>query len=134
MVLLKRIGVAVAVVIGVILAWKGLLIIAAAIAATIIVAFVLDRWGKSERKTVDMSREEVATTIENFLNGAGGPWDWDEFMSYPITSSRLDEIRARCSTLWEEFPPAESGHYCGPGGVEVMRGFIRELREPAGQR
>jgi hypothetical protein len=131
MVLLKRIGVAVAVVIGVLLAWKGLLIMAAAVAATMIGVFVLDRWRKLERKTVDMSREEAATTIENFLNGAGGPWDWDDFISYPITDSRLDQIRARCSTLWEEFPAAESGHYCGSGGFEVMRGFIRELREPA---
>ena len=81
-----------------------------------------------------MSREEAATTIENFLSGAGGRWDWDDFISLPITDSRLDEIRKRCSALWEEFPARESGHYCGPGGLEVMRGFIRELRDPAGQR
>ena len=81
------------------------------------------------RRTVDMTREEVATTIENFLDGLGERWDWDDFISFPITDPRLDEIRERCNRLSEEFPAAERGHYCGPGGVEVMRAFVRELRE-----
>jgi hypothetical protein len=67
-------------------------------------------------------------TIENFLDGQGGPWDWDDFVSFAITDPVLDEIRERCNRLSEEFPAAEHGHYCGPGGLEVMRGFVRQLR------
>lgn len=78
-----------------------------------------------------MTREAVATTIENFLNGVGGPWDWDDFISFPITDPRLDEIRERCNALSAEFPSTEPGHYCGPDGFEVMRGFVRGLRKPA---
>jgi hypothetical protein len=80
-----------------------------------------------------MTQEEVATTIENFLNGVGGRWDWDDFICFQITDPQLDEIRERCNALSTEFPATERGHYCGPDGFEVMRGFIRELREPAGQ-
>jgi hypothetical protein len=82
---------------------------------------------------VDMTREEVATTIENFLNGVGGRWNWDDFVSVPITDSRLDAIRERCNGLSAEFPVTEGGHYCGPDGFEVMREFVRVLRKPLEQ-
>jgi len=35
---------------------------------------------------------------------------------------------------FDDFPAAERSHYCGPGGVEVMRGFIRQLRERSAQQ
>jgi hypothetical protein len=86
------------------------------------------------RKTVDITAEEVATTIENFLNGLGGRWDWDDFISFPIADPRLDQVRARCNTLSTEFPPTERGHYCGPKGLEIMRALVRGLRKPGNQR
>ena len=81
------------------------------------------------KRTVDLTREEVATTIENFLEGLGGKYDWDDFISFGITDPRLDDIRERCNRLSEEFPAIGRGHYCGPDGIEVMREFIRELRD-----
>jgi hypothetical protein len=76
-----------------------------------------------------MTAEEVAATIENFVEGRGGPWDWDDFVSFEIVDPQLDAIRERCNRLSEEFPAGERGGYCGPEGVDVMRGFVRELRE-----
>ena len=70
-------------------------------------------------RSVDLTSEQVAMTIESFLDGLGGPWDWDDFISFRIADPRLDEIRERCNGLSEEFPTTERGHYCGPGGVEV---------------
>jgi hypothetical protein len=46
------------------------------------------------KKTKDRSVEEVAGYIRDFIEGAGGEWDWDEFESVPITDQRLDRIRA----------------------------------------
>ena len=104
---------------------KPAILLCAAVAAVALLAFL----GRGRNRKVHLTREQVATTIEAFLDGSGGPWDWDDFTSFSITDPRLDEIRARCDGLSAEFPATEAGHYCGPGGVEVMRGFIRELRE-----
>jgi hypothetical protein len=82
--------------------------------------------------TVNRSREEVARTIEDFVNSRGGPWDWDDFISVPIVDPRLESIRARCAHLDEEFPPSRPGEYCGEGGFDVMRQFIHQLRESDG--
>ena len=70
--------------------------------------------------------------IESFLDGTGGDWDWDDFMSVSTGDPFLDSIRMRCAQLPEEFPAEKQGHYCGPGGVEVLRGFVRELRAADG--
>ena len=75
-----------------------------------------------------MTRAEVAKAIEDFLEGTGQPWDWDDFTSVRISDSSLESIRQRCAQLDLEFPPEESGQYCGPAGFEVLRGFVRELR------
>lgn len=85
-------------------------------------------------RVVDVTADHVAATIENFVEGRGGAWDWDDFLSSRIADLRLEAIRQRCSGLSEEFPPQAPGHYCGGDGVEVMRAFVRELRNlPASQ-
>jgi hypothetical protein len=76
---------------------------------------------------VRLTREEVADIIEAFLNGTGGRWDWDDFCSIRIKDPDLDAIRRRCADLHEEDPyPAQ---YCGPAGVEIVRGFVAALRK-----
>ena len=85
------------------------------------VAGVILTMYRNRNKKVDLRREQVAVTIQNFLDGSGGQWDWDDFLSFQIEDPKLEEIRERCNGLSEEFPATEAGHYCGPGGVEVMR-------------
>ena len=46
------------------------------------------------KKTRDRDTNEVASYISNFLNDAGGEWDWDDFTSVPITDPALEAIRA----------------------------------------
>ena len=75
---------------------------------------------------VRLTPQEVADIIESFLNSTGGPWDWDEFCSVRIEDPGLDAIRIRCVEMHDEDPLP--GHYCGPTGVEMMRGFVRSLR------
>jgi hypothetical protein len=76
-----------------------------------------------------MTAEDVATTIEDFVEGRGDPWDWDDFVSFEIVDPRLDAIRERCNMLSDEFPAGERGGYCGPEGIAVMRELVRDLRE-----
>jgi len=47
--------------------------------------------GKAKR-----TRESVCRTIEQFVDGGGGPWHWDDFISVPDADPHLEEIRCRC--------------------------------------
>ena len=74
----------------------------------------------------DMSKEEVAVEIENFLEGKGGDWDWDDFLSVRQKDPYLDRVRIKCDTL----PPAgNEGGYCSEEGYEVLRNLVKELRQ-----
>jgi hypothetical protein len=82
---------------------------------------------RGRNQKVVMTREEVAAAIQAFLDGAGGAWDWDDFISTPIEDLALDRIRVRCAVLSAEFPTLEG--YCAPQGLDVLRAYVRELRE-----
>jgi hypothetical protein len=75
---------------------------------------------------VHRKREEVAQIIEDFLNGTGGRWDWDDFCSSPIDDPALDAVRMRCVDIRDEDP--DPVHYCGADGIEALRGLVSSLR------
>ncbi len=77
---------------------------------------------------------DVAKMLEDFANGTGGRWDWDDYtsaMSYP-DDPYLQEVQQRMTNLDREFPSGGRG-YCGEGGVEVIRAYVRDLRHRAGK-
>jgi hypothetical protein len=75
-----------------------------------------------------LSRDEIAQILENFLQGKGNPWDWDDFTSgMSLEDSHLEEIRIRCSGLSEEFPPDRPYEYCNEKGRDIIRIYIRQL-------
>ena len=51
---------------------------------------------------VKYTKAEVADIIEQFLDGTGGRWDWDDFTSVKIVDPDLDTIRVRCIELHDE--------------------------------
>jgi len=75
--------------------------------------------------------EEVATTIEGFVNGNGRQWDWDGFTSIRIDDPELEKIRQRCIALRDEFPPENPTEYCSPAGMEAMRKLVEGLQARA---
>jgi hypothetical protein len=75
------------------------------------------------------TKEEVANIIEDFLEGKGRDWDWDDFCTFPIADPELDRIRQRCVQLPEEFPPEHPGSYSGPEGLRVLQLYVKQLRE-----
>jgi hypothetical protein len=80
------------------------------------------------------TREEVASTIDGFINGTGRQWDWDGFTSIRIDDPELEEIRKRCVALPVEFPPSTTKEYCNEAGMQVMRELAQGLRsQPAGR-
>jgi len=71
---------------------------------------------------------EVAQILEDFLEGKGGPWTWDDFISaYSIDDAGLEMIRRRCAGLTWEFPPDHPREFCNAQGRAVIRAFVAEL-------
>ncbi len=76
-----------------------------------------------------LGRLEVARILENFVEGTGGPRDWDDFISIGnVEGERLTYIQWHVNLLSDEFPPEKPGHYCNEQGLEVIRRYIAELR------
>lgn len=55
------------------------------------------------------SPDEVLRYLRDFLNGTGGPWDWDDFISIPIADPRLEDLRERAAALDLPMTDADSG-------------------------
>jgi hypothetical protein len=77
------------------------------------------------------TREEIANTIEGFVNGTGRQWDWDGFTSIRIDDPDLEAIRQKCLSVRDEYPPAKLTDYCSEAGMEFMRKLATDLRARA---
>jgi hypothetical protein len=96
----------------------GLLVIAC------IVAFIARRLHPDG---YDASPQQVCVELQRILEGRD-KYAFDDFTSIgPLKDPRLEAIRQRCARLPDEFPPEAKGELFGAGGIEVIRGFIREL-------
>ncbi len=99
---------------------------AVAVLAAIPVALIgkVTGWGA----TIDRSKEEVITYIENFIAGEGGDWDWDDFTSVPIADPRLERVRQQCLDAPELWPPVQPGQYCNHEGLSELSKLADGLR------
>ena len=73
-----------------------------------------------------ITKEEVAKTIENFVNGDGGPWDWDDFISVQIANEELESIRIACLRTESEHPGGPN-QWCNEKGLEVLRNLAKQI-------
>lgn len=77
----------------------------------------------------NLTKEEVAQILQDFLDGTGNPWAWDDFtLGMTLVDTDLDTIRIKCLGLGEEFPPENRNEYCNERGRQVMRDYVRQLR------
>ena len=73
------------------------------------------------------SKEGVAKTIENFIDGSGGPWDWDDFISVRIADEELEAIRIECLRTQSDYPGGPN-EWCNEEGLDVLRNLARQIR------
>ena len=64
---------------------------------------------------------EVAEIIERFVEGTCGPWDWDDFISFPLDDPALEAVRRECADLPDRYPPTKRGWYCNDEGLDELR-------------
>ena len=83
----------------------------------------------SAMKKYKLSNQEVAQILEDFLEGRGSRWAWDDYtLGMSFEDKHLEDIRIRCVGLSKEFPPSNPNEYCNEQGRDVLRGFIKQLR------
>ena len=78
-----------------------------------------------------MTYLEAAQTIDDFLDGKGKDYDWDDFTSVKISDPYLDQVRIQCGEVHDKFPPTQKGHYCSADGLVVLRKLASEIRAKA---
>ena len=79
-------------------------------------------------KKYDVTAEEVYKTIQSFINGTGGAWDWDDFLYTPLTDPYLDEIRKKSFDLRDDYPPTRPNEYCNDQGLKVLQQFLLDIK------
>jgi hypothetical protein len=80
-------------------------------------------------KRHELTNKEVAQILEDFLEGRGSRWAWDDYtLGTSFEDKHLEQIRIRCVGLTEEFPPHGPNEYCNEEGRNVIRDCVKELR------
>jgi hypothetical protein len=78
-----------------------------------------------------MTYTQVANTLENFITGKCGNWDWDDYLNTKFSDPYLVSVQVRMDGLPDEFPSPRNDHYTSPEGIDVIRNYINELRNKA---
>lgn len=92
--------------------WKAIVLLPVAIPGALFFA-LLAIFGIG--KYADRSAEEVVGFLRDFIDGSGGKWDWDDFISVRIKSPELESIRSDAG--WVELPLT-------PAGVDELKGLL----------
>jgi len=80
------------------------------------------------RTSRNLSKHEVANTIERFIEGSGEAWQWDDFINgSALKDESLEHIRIQCQQLPSTHPPNEGQGYCNAQGVETMKQLVAKL-------
>ena len=46
-----------------------------------------------------MTLEALTKTVESFLNNQDGPYDWDDFLTFPISDNKMNAFRIECTKI-----------------------------------
>jgi hypothetical protein len=89
-------------------------------------AAVFWRRKPTTKPTYEELRAYVVKSIRDFLDGTGGKWDWDDFISIPTCYPDLEAVQEFCVNIAREHPP-EKGGWCSAEGIGELRRKIDEL-------
>jgi hypothetical protein len=80
-------------------------------------------------KPLHETPEEAATQIEEFLNCTGGTYDWDDFTSFELADSYLENVRQLCIKTNTRYPSKDGRGWCNEEGEAVLRRLAADVRE-----
>lgn len=77
--------------------WPAVLLAPVAIIVAVLVQLFVRLFGLNN--SADLTREGVLGYLEDFIDGRGGDWDWDDFTSIPIRDPSLDRVREEAASV-----------------------------------
>lgn len=77
--------------------WPAILLAPLAIPVIVVIKLAERVFGL--KTSVDLTAQDVASYLRNFLEGTGGDWDWDHFTSVPITDPTLEGFREEAASV-----------------------------------
>ena len=83
---------------------------------------------RPKKRSLRQAYEEDAAAIESFVDGRGGKWDWDDYISIQEDDPFLESVRLRCARASEDFPTQKKSHYCSDEGIRILRSLATEIR------
>lgn len=83
---------------------------------------------RSKSKGIERTPAQVAKFMDDFLNGSGPKWEWDDFLATPLADPGLEKIRERCRHLDLEFPPDKPGDFTSAQGLAVIHAYVDQLK------
>jgi hypothetical protein len=76
----------------------------------------------------DTSKADVERCIQQFLDGTGATWDWDDFICVPLRDPVLEFVRVQCAAVQTQFRPSDSTRYCSDDGLLELGRILEALR------
>lgn len=71
------------------------------------------------KSTADLTPLDVANYLEDWIDGKGGDWDWDDFTSIPITDPYLESVREEA---------AHMAYPLGEDDIVRLRELVRDVK------
>lgn len=71
---------------------------------------------------------EAMVTIEEFLNGTGDMWAWDDFLSVPPRDPIVRSVQGFRRQLPGDYPLTDRREYCSEEGKARLRLYLERLR------
>lgn len=82
---------------------------------------------RTKKLTHAETESYVIRTIKEFLDGTGGPWDWDDFISFRTGYPEWDAVQKFCLSLPNNYPPTEKG-WCNEDGIRELQLKLDQLQ------
>ena len=74
-----------------------------------------------------MTRHDLIKIIENFLDDAGGPWEWDDFTSSPKSIEKIEVVRIEIMSIEKRNPAINEG-WCSEDGLTELGDLLGRLK------
>jgi len=72
--------------------------------------------------------QQMADVIDRFIDGTGGPYEWDDYFGTPYADARIEELRLECLRVQDQYP-GKANEYCNAEGVHRLRQIAEALRK-----
>ena len=74
-------------------------------------------------------REQVAATVESFIDESCGRYDWDDLISLPRSDKTFETVCRYCASTSDLYPTKKG--WCSDEGAAKLREFAALLRSDA---